>query len=502
MNKLQTYKTQTNSGKMNVTALYSNRFNWKIVVPTMVYHYLIEKTNEQVPFKSFKLEKALYFLSLIISIPQTKKDRIFVGGFVPIYSKLLEKISYDYKKYYDYFIEIGILTVRNHNSTTHKSKSYRYNFKNINSESEDCIDLMLLEIDARISNKIIKYKKIENAINTCGHLCKWFNNGLKINYDALTETFRNDFCYNRYKVGYNNYDKIRAKALNYNYSALMLKEQSYRYSRDKEADNRLHTNLTNMPSKFRPFVTYEGEIIKSLDIKNSQPYFLIYLIENIEDENILRLIKKIYGYRSIMFEKMLETVADRTFQEEFSHIKQCVLNGMFYELLMDIYTDIKPNKDKLYVWKFFNFDNQIKEEKIFEDKRSLIKVLSLQILYTPLVNPSSEYKIFKQNFPMLCKFIEILKTATDDKYSYKLFPKLLQHIESDFVLDKITKKISRDFPDMPIFTIHDSFCTTETWFSLLEVNVVKEFTALSKGMIPKLKTETWSNIDSNSRKAA
>ena len=64
-------------------------------------------------------------------------------------------------------------------------------------------------------------------------------------------------------------------------------------------------------------------------------------------------------------------------------------------------------------------------------------------------------------------------------------------MESDFVLDKITKQISNDYPEMPIFTIHDSFCTTESWFPCLKAGVDKYFNHYTNGMTPKLKEESW-----------
>jgi hypothetical protein len=75
----------------------------------MVYHYLLEKIEKEPPFKHFKLEIALYFLSLLISIPATKKDKIFFNGYIPLDSKILRKINSNYYKYFDYFLEIKVL---------------------------------------------------------------------------------------------------------------------------------------------------------------------------------------------------------------------------------------------------------------------------------------------------------------------------------------------------------------------------------------------------------
>lgn len=79
----------------------------------------------------------------------------------------------------------------------------------------------------------------------------------------------------------------------------MFREQCYRISRNPGSDNRLHTNLTNMPSKFRPYLTYYGENIQSLDIKNSQTYFMVLVLESLNNSKILEIMSKIFGSNNI-----------------------------------------------------------------------------------------------------------------------------------------------------------------------------------------------------------
>ena len=115
----------------------------------------------------------------------------------------------------------------------------------------------------------------------------------------------------------------------------------------------------------------------------------------------------------------------------------------------------------------------------------------MQLLYTPLTRPSKYYETFKIKFPFLCEFMEILKTSSDDNESFKKFPKLLQHYEADCVLDFVTKKVSEKYPDMPLFTIHDSIATTWCWFEYLEREVNVLLTQYSNGIPPLLESEIW-----------
>ncbi|MCT4118348.1 hypothetical protein ACH34E_06985 [Elizabethkingia anophelis] len=500
--KLQNYKTKTAKGRVNVSAFYHHDYKLKVIVPTMICNYLVEKVEEQPPFKGFKLDIAMYYLSLIISVPATHKDKIYKYGYIPLNATSLRQKNYLYKQYFDYFEEIQLLESMNYSTTSHTCNRYRYNYKAIKSEGNECIDFSTFEVtDKKLNNKIVEQNLCNDSFSSCPHLCKWFNNGLSIDFAGVNHKFQSEFCYNKYQLTYRKTNPIMTKAYNYWYSALTLHEKCFRATRNPETDNRLHTNITNMPSAFRPFITYEEENIVSLDIKNSQPYFMILLLERFNDIRIKGIMSKIYGSIGSMLQKLEETTSGWAFQEEFSPLKEAVLGGSFYEYLGQFF-DIKPvkiiidkeNPDKkteIYEMKFYNSDLKRSVLETFVGKRNLMKKLTLQILYTPLTKPSKEYLVFKEHFPQLCSCIELFKTHTDEKDSYKMFPKLLQHIESDCVLNVITPEIAKQYPEMPIWTIHDSFCTTITWYYILKDIVKKTFYTYSGGVMPQLKAEYW-----------
>jgi hypothetical protein len=69
---------------------------------------------------------------------------------------------------------------------------------------------------------------------------------------------------------------------------------------------------------------------------------------------------------------------------------------------------------------------------------------------------SSIYKtIFIENFPNEYEIFKRLK-----KKEKSLLPRVLQMIESYMFLDVISKRISKEKPNLPIFTLHDSIVTT------------------------------------------
>lgn len=488
-NKMKQYKSKKLGRKINVSAFYHEGYQWKIVLPTIIVNYLQEKVQEQQPFKEFKMDNALYFLSLVISIPAYKKDKTYLWGYIPMDSRRLKKKDSNYNKYFEYFLEIGLLQGKGH-SKGRTCKRYRYNYENINLEGIECLDFSIFEMTDKF---LVKNLLKEDIGNDCPHLSKWFDDGLFLDVDRLSYDLQSEFCYNKYSLSYTRLNPIMAKAYSYWYTALMLREQCYRISRQPDSDNRLHTNLTNMPSKFRPYLTYYGENIQSLDIKNSQPYFMVLVLERLSNSKIIEIMNRVFGNDNIgtMLQKLQQITSSKAFQEEFAPLKKAVLTGQFYEFLIPLFVDIQPDSDGVFRKSFYNSDIGKAEVKEFPTKRDLMKKLTLQILYTPLKRPSKEYLIFKQYFPLLCKCIEAFKTTSNEKESFKLFPKLLQQVESDCVLDTITKQIAETNPDMPLWTIHDSFCTTQSWFPIMETAVKELFLSYSDGILPSFKCDPW-----------
>jgi hypothetical protein len=71
-----------------------------------------------------------------------------------------------------------------------------------------------------------------------------------------------------------------------------------------------------------------------------------------------------------------------------------------------------------------------------------------------------------------------------------LLPCLLQRMESHLVLLKIAKRISRERPELPIFSIHDSLTTTVGNEDYVR-RIMEEELLAAIGFSPTLKTEPW-----------
>ena len=94
-------------------------------------------------------------------------------------------------------------------------------------------------------------------------------------------------------------------------------------------------------------------------------------------------------------------------------------------------------------------------------------------------------RIFKQLFPSV--YDVFAKIKQKDK---KMLPRILQSIESKLMLDIIAKRIADEYPNMPIFTIHESIVCpvgNENYVA----GVIKDEMQKAIGMNPRVSFEYW-----------
>ena len=92
---------------------------------------------------------------------------------------------------------------------------------------------------------------------------------------------------------------------------------------------------------------------------------------------------------------------------------------------------------------------------------------------------------FKTHFPDVYKVFSLIK-----KKDKTILARILQMIESDIIINRVSKRISREKPEIPIFTIHDSVATIigyEDYVAKIITEEVKNFTDLDV----KLGYEYW-----------
>lgn len=474
---------------------YSKKHQWKIVISLMIFNY-INKYKDEFP-ENLKWNELLYIISKMEYKIFSRKFKSLLGDFIAFPSEELKSYKNDYKKYLEFLLNIKILKKLNYSTTKKRCTKYTFDYEKAFSLGYRTFDIKNIEIEKSIkqSKNVCLFKGYKNK--DIEHLTKWFNNGLQFDNNNFLEQApsiltKKERSYNVYN--HRSFNRLLSKVQSYYRSAEELINKDYRMSRNKNSDNRLHTNLTNLSKKLRQFINYKGETLCSWDIKNSQPFFLAVLIEGLINNNnkVIKNINKVFGNNNngIISEISSTFLSDKGFQKEFEIFKKWVLEGSFYHEVMDIYNLQKDDDDKYNV-NVYNADTNKTFKKDFKCAREASKALTLRLLYTPSKRKDEHYNTFKSRFPKFCDFISFLKNYSAGEDSHKKFSKLLQHIEADCIIDNITKKIAKKHPSAPIYTIHDSIITTETYieeFQELIYNYISEYT---NGLTPQLSKECW-----------
>ena len=479
-----------------INGRYSPKHGWKMVISKMIYDYVISYKN--IFPENLKWDELLYIISRMEYKIFSKKYRDLSDDYIPFPSDELKSYRGDYNQYLKFLSKIRILKKLNYSTDQNQCTKYKFDYKKAYYLGYRTFDLENIEIKRSIRRQKSDYlfqgykdKDVEN-------LTKWFNDDLQFDENKFLELFpsiltKKDKMYNE-----NDDDSVtRRKYLriqSYHRSAGELLHKNFRMSRNNNSDNRFHTNLTNLSKKLRQFVKYKGETLHSWDIKNSQPFFISILIEGLKNNNrnIIRNINKVYGNNNNGIISTISStfLSDKGFQEEFETLKKWTLQGVFYDEVIGIY-NLQKGKFDEYAVKVFNVMTNKTFDKGFKCKRDASKALTLRLLYSPGKKEDKHYKAFKSRFPKVCDFFIFLKNYSGGEDSHKKFPKLLQHIEADCVIDNVTKKIAKKHPHAPIFTVHDSIVTTEEYideFQDLMYNYISEYT---NGLIPKLSKECW-----------
>ena len=248
---------------------------------------------------------------------------------------------------------------------------------------------------------------------------------------------------------------------------------------------RLHSTISNLRSEIRNCITWNGQQLVSIDIKNSQPYLSTVLLkpsfwcggaQNLYFNNIFSINSISQSLPRIIFQSeervgsfiMLSRSAATQTGGDVQRYSTLVQQGGFYEY----------------------FQEQIgKELGIGYSDRRKVKAAVFQVLFTDnrfLAQKEARPKrLFKELFPMVYTLFSRIKQS--DKTH---LPRLLQRIESYLMLQVIAKRISRERPQLPIFTIHDSIITTAGNEEYVQ-SVLLEEMAKAIGFPPKLSVEYW-----------
>lgn len=438
----------------------------------------------------FVLDFALHLLGLITLIPMRNKTiaNEMENGYTPMNAALMQKDIRDYRKYLDYFIDTGVIETdgkcRPSCFFPGNQKSYGFRFK-----APYCFaDITPVPYGPKFTGKLNKsrrrdFKALEKDY---GHLTKWLWPTCHLQIDAPTAykyllTKRNAQIRDhtlRDERKRNIYGDIFYKDPNDQYKFGKSKVDSLKAG-DIECvvdDNvgRMHTLLTNINSKLRNLITFKGQSLVSIDIKNSQPYMATLLFNRGFYDNLYLNINIKYNKHTSNKHTPLSSLM-------LVEIENMIDNEdvILYKSLVG---KIDIQQEDLYTYML----EKCKEDGLPFTKREEVKKVIFEVFFTSNRHSSPAKRLFANLFPSVDKLFRIIKAGEHEQ-----LPLLLQRIEAYFMLGVITKRIAKECPTAPLFTIHDSIATTVEHVEKVEAIMHEELTSLV-GIAPKLKVEEWS----------
>lgn len=160
----------------------------------------------------------------------------------------------------------------------------------------------------------------------------------------------------------------------------------------------------------------------------------------------------------------LRTIAVRTGNKGIQRYIDLVLSGELYEFI----------------------EQELIELDYHPKGRKEVKQIVFLILFSSNKKKSPQEKMFQDIFPEVYGVFTEIKKGEDE--GYKDLSVLLQRMESYLFIDVICKRISKEFPEAPIFTCHDSIATTYKYEEDVK-RIASEELKKATGNIPILKSE-------------
>ena len=423
----------------------------------------IEQHNK-ISHVKLKLDVAVFYLSLLNSIPSFYREANCESDCsIALHSKKLLSYNWRYSEYINFLIEQGfIIKVSNYGADIGECNHYHIADEYYNNEviNYTITDKTLLKAIKRTDYKENEksFNKREYCLQTRPHLIKFFDDKLEIDEVKALE-FINPFL-------------EQGEVRKYTSARHLINEFKYKdwhYSIKPSTDNRLHSSMTRLNKILRPCITYAGERLGSVDIKSSQPYFFCVILKAImnQDKDLLKRI----GATKLLKNKHIKNLFNLNLDEdEVVNFINLIINGDFYDYFSNI-LQIKYNAEGKPYRVVSNFSSKGKwfsqptRTIVFKSIRDLAKNAIMEIFFSKPRTTIPEAKSFKQEFPSVFRIMSYIKDMGVS------FDGLLTNVESYCLLDCVAKKFSEEYPDIPLFSIHDSLVTTQQHLSKLKDNV-------------------------------
>lgn len=433
-------------------------------------------------------------------VPAHRKDSNLVdeNGFVRLSSTILQSWCDNYRPLMQWLIDRNIIEERSSYSNNTKnpySKGYKFSsYYSVNlKEYQVTLGILVKKLQGKVrfkkkasprlkpSNLSELYADVnisstyrQEAQKHLDFLKSFMNNKLSIDSTNATKWLENLMATEE-----TNY--AGEQMFKYNQRKLIvdkIKSGEFYFTVD-DTTGRLHTNLTSLKKELRNFLTYDGKSLSSLDLKNSQPLLSItlldyglYISNNMEDRI------RIYQNQDVIsfdFYTMLGNLVENLqYHRDVEYYKELVSSGNFYEFFgeqMILDGIVSSTISKLELRK--------------HSKLSLMKVLFSKNKAINNKKNGKAIRLFAKLFPNVYKIFSHLKM-----YEHSTLACILQNLEAEIFLHKISQEIYQTYPTLPIFTVHDSIATVSEAVIAVEP-IIEEHLQNVLGFKPNLSTEHW-----------
>ncbi len=400
--------------------------------------------------KGFKVDYLYYFIELLTNMMEFN-DVDSNNGYINLSSSMMQTVVHNYNEYIEYLVKHRVIRRDKRYIPGVHSRGYILN--GINHDSE----VALVEINDSLirRNRAKEFRKNESdkkKLSTkYSYLTKWFNEKLQIDERGALEKVEELFPEPKGPI--RGVKKGKASKMTKKYCAKLaihkIAKQDYHYSVDDNV-GRFHSNLTNIKKELRHFITYDGETLVNVDIKNSQPLLSSVLF----DPSFYTNKKK--GQRVNLY--------------DFPSLFQYLVNNNKYTythtIIMLVKTlqklDNKEVKQYLRMAKSGNFYQEL--SKAMYPKQAFEKVKMKELTYKVFFSSNRSIqgmnnrtkKEFKRKFQGIYEMFAAIK-----RKNHRALSHILQRIESEIMIQNVSKRISLEHPTLPIYTIHDSILTTD-----------------------------------------
>jgi hypothetical protein len=413
---------------------------------------------------------------------------------VRLNAKKMQLVNCHYDRYLTYLNDHRIINISKKYVVGQHSRGYRITKTYYKG---DPVKIGLKNGDLIVKRKYEKYHKEhlsqkEEFDTSHGYLTKWFNDKLQIDNSAAKDEVDRLFPthVNTSAVkGEIDYEKIhgRFKALR---AIDRLASSTFYYKVDANI-GRFHSNLTNIKKELRNYISYDSQTLINLDITNSQPLLSgILLNEDFYKEgeklNLFQLPSTLNLFNNkpkliqqtcenILNTIMISTSHGTQASTEFQEYLDICQSGKFYENLSSLLYPGRP------------FD------------RKKMKTLAFTIFFCDNRHSPKQRKLeepFVNRFPTVYKIFSLLK-----KHDNAILSNILQCTESLIMVETVARKIGKQHPEIPIFTIHDSVATTEGNEKYVEQILRKEIRKIT-GLKATIGRDVWTPAVLDIKKAA